>query len=159
MSKKLIKGGLAGLGSIFAYMSKDYIPLIWILIFSETGDYLTGIYSGWKNENLSSKAALEGFFKKILYFFLVAVGFMCDYMIYWITNSQIGIKFDYPAFFGVMCMCYLISTELISITENLNKIGIGVPFLTKALADIRKRLKDNMPLSDEENNNKEKGEK
>lgn len=138
--EKLFKGGLAVFGTILTYMSGNFTPLIWLLILAELGDYLSGLYSAWNSGNLSSKEAINGFFKKLFYFFLVAVGFSFDYMIYWLSNSQIGITFDYPACLGILSVCYLLSTELISITENLEKIGLHIPFVTKALKAIKGKI-------------------
>lgn len=148
MQGNLMKGGVVGIGTIITYVTGNFTPLIYLLFFFEIADYITGIYSAWNEQNLSSTAAINGFFKKIFYFFLVLVSFGFDYMIHE-TSQLIGFTFQYPAIFGILSVCYLLSTELISILENLEKIGIIVPFVTNALKIFKDQLD---PISQKEEN-------
>lgn len=150
MNNNLMKGGVVGIGTIITYVTGNFTPLIYLLFFFEIADYITGIYSAWQDENLSSTSAINGFFKKIFYFFLVMVAFGFDYMIHE-TSQLLGLTFQYPAIFGILSICYLLSTELISILENLEKIGIYVPFVTNALKTFKDQLDQTYNKGDDEN--------
>lgn len=137
----MFKGGMAALGTILSYMAGNFTPLLLLLAFFEAADYITGMYAGYCAQKISSQTALKGFFKKVFYFFLVGVGFGMDFMVHTATMS-LGVDFAYPAMFGIFSIYYLLSTELISILENLAKIGVEIPLLTRALKGFRKRLED-----------------
>lgn len=139
VNEKLIKGGLSGLTAIISFMAGNFTPLIFILVGAEVFDYISGMYVSYLKGGWSSKIAIDGFFKKVFYFFMVAVGFGFDYMIYEMVNV-LDINIDYTGIFGILSVCYLLSTEFISILENLEKINITVPFLTNALKVLREKI-------------------
>lgn len=140
MENKLLRGGLAGLASILTFFSGNFTPLIFIMVFFEILDYITGILSAKKTSGgVSSEVALWGFVKKTGYFILVGVAFAFDYVIVE-TTRIVGLVFDWPAVLGVLSVCYLLSTEGISILENLEELGIKVPFLTSALKIYREKI-------------------
>lgn len=140
MREDLFKGGMAALGTILSYMAGNFTPLMVLLVLFEGMDYVTGMYAACsEGGGLSSAVAIGGFFKKVFYFFMVAVGFGMDFMIHTATEL-LGMSFSYPAVFGIFSVCYLLSTELISITENLAKIGIRIPLMTSALLLFREQL-------------------
>lgn len=144
----MAKGGVSGIGAIITYVTGNFTPLIYLLVFFEIADYITGIYDAWQSKTISSQIAINGFFKKVFYFFLVSVAFGFDYMIHE-ASLIIGFEFQYPAIFGILSICYLLSTELISILENLEKIGIIVPFVTNALKIFRDKLDPSVQKEDE----------
>ena len=53
--------------------------------------------------------------------------------------EQIGIKLEYTIFFGVLVTIWFIINEIISILENLAKIGVPLP---KFLMTVIQRLKN-----------------
>lgn len=140
MQEKAIKGSVAGIGTIITYLSGNFTPLIYIMVIFEILDYITGIVSAkMSGKGVSSKVATQGFVKKVYYFVLVGVAFGFDFVIVE-TTSILGFDFGWPAFFGVLSVCYLLSTEAISILENLQELGIKVPFLTSALKIYREKI-------------------
>lgn len=141
MKEDLFKGSVAGVGAIWSYMADNYTPLMTLLVVFEVMDYVTGIYAAGRTKGggIDSKTAINGFCKKVFYFFLVGVGFGMDFVVHTSTAS-LGINFAYPAIFGLFSIYYLLSTELISILENLAKIGVEIPLLTKALKVFRQQL-------------------
>jgi len=150
MQEKLLKGGWAGLTAIITYMSGAFTPLIFIMVFFEILDYLTGVASAQKNDGgVSSKDAIWGFIKKLCYFVLVGVAFSFDYVIVETSNIA-GLNFEWPALFGILSVCYLISTEGISILENLAELGISIPFLTSALKIYKDKISCKAEQSEEE---------
>ena len=142
-----IKTGFAALGSLAAHFSSSLgQALVFLLIAFECGDYITGIIAACKQRGLNSREALWGFVKKLCYFILICVAFGVDYFVGEIAVS-IGLDIDVPAFFGMLSVCYLISTEGISILENLNELGINVPLLSKFIQIVRKKIDEKGEVS------------
>ena len=128
-----ISVALAGLLYYFNIMAIPVIVLVCIMLI----DYVTGLISAWVNAELSSKKGIIGIVKKICYLFAIAAAMGIDWLIY-SGMTQIGIQLDYTIFFGVLVTIWLIINEIISILENLAKIGVPLP---KFLVNVIKRLK------------------
>ena len=118
------------------YMNIIAVPVM-ILVFVMSADYVTGLISAWINAELSSEKGIFGIVKKICYLFAVAAAMGTDWLIY-SGMGQIGINLDYTIFFGVLVTIWLIINEIISILENLAKIGVPLP---KFLISVINRLK------------------
>ena len=70
---------------------------------------------------------------------------MIDWLIYCGLN-QIGISMSYNVFFAVLVAVWLIVNELISILENLFRIGVPIPnFLTKIIEKIKVTVEEEKP--------------
>ena len=128
-----ISAACAGLMYYLNMMAIPVIVLVCIMII----DYVTGMISAWVNAELSSKKGIIGIVKKICYLFAIAAAMGIDWLIY-SGMTQIGIQLDYTIFFGVLVTIWLIINEIISILENLAKIGVPLP---KFLMTIIQRLK------------------
>ena len=119
----------AALAALLCYLDIMAVPVI-VLCAVMVLDYLTGMASAWKSKELSSKKGVNGIIKKIGYLALVCVGMGVD----WLISSglrQIGVEWEHTIFFGVLVTVWLIINELISILENLKKLGVPLPgFLT-----------------------------
>ena len=124
------------LAGLLYYLNIIAIPVI-ILVCIMIIDYITGMISAWVNAELSSKKGIIGIVKKICYLFAIAAAMGIDWLIY-SGMTQIGIQLDYTIFFGVLVTIWLIINEIISILENLAKIGVPMP---KFLLAVVKRLK------------------
>ena len=129
-----ISVALAGLLYYLNIMAIPVIVLVCIMLI----DYITGMISAWVNAELSSKKGIIGIVKKICYLFAIAAAMGIDWLIY-SGMTQIGIQLDYTIFFGVLVTIWLIINEIISILENLAKIGVPLP---KFLMAVIKRLKN-----------------
>ena len=125
------------LAGLLYYLNIIAIPVI-ILVCIMIIDYITGMISAWVNAELSSKKGIIGIVKKICYLFAIAAAMGIDWLIY-SGMTQIGIQLDYTIFFGVLVTIWLIINEIISILENLAKIGVPMP---KFLVNVIKRLKN-----------------
>ena len=113
------------------------VPII-VLMTVMVIDYITGMVSAWHNAELSSKKGVFGIIKKLCYLALVCVGMGVDWLIY-SGMTQVGITMNYTVFFGILVAIWLIINELISILENLNRIGVPLP---KFITVIVKKLKN-----------------
>ena len=129
----------AALGAMAAYFHVLLIPLC-VLTAVMLMDYISGMAAAWSTKTLNSRAGVAGIVRKVGYLALVAVGMAVDYLI---TSAllQVGVDLQINDCFGMIVTIWLIINELISILENLGRIGIPLPdFLVR----IVKRLKNNV---------------
>lgn len=128
------------------YFNALAIPLC-VLVIMMSIDYITGMISAWIEKDLSSRKGIVGIVKKISYMALVAVAMTVDYLIY-CGFTAINIHFENNMLFGLLVTIWLIINEMISILENLSKIGVPVPqFLNKVV----QRLKVSVNKESEDN--------
>lgn len=83
-----------------------------VLIFS---DVLTGYLKAFKNKKLNSSISRDGYIKKIGWIVALILGVVLDYFIH-----------VHIFLFGTAIVC--ITTEAISVYENLSDIGVKLPF-------------------------------
>lgn len=111
----------------FAKLFGDFtinFNLLWIgLVLGIVFDFITGILKAYKTEGkISSSKLRDGGFKKcgIIFVCIMSLGlsklFYDTYFI--ITNSV---------------LCYYIYTEIVSVTENLNEMGVPLPPIFKKI--------------------------
>ena len=131
------------------YLGIVAVPII-ILIVAMIIDYVTGMMSAWLNSELSSKKGIKGIVKKVSYLALVAVAMIVDWLIFQ-GLQQINVDLHYSVFFAVLVTVWLIINELISVLENLSRMGVPIPNFLKKLID---RLKNTV---DEKGDNKNDG--
>lgn len=121
---------------ISAYLQIIAIPML-ILITVMIIDYVTGMVSAYINSQLSSRIGVIGILKKLGYLALVCVGVGVDYILY-AGLSKIGIDSNVTMIFGLLVTVWLIINELLSILENLSRIGVPMPtFLTKIVSKLK----------------------
>lgn len=127
----------ATLAAFAVYMGALAVPII-VLMAMMIIDYLSGMAVAWSQNNLSSKIGAKGIIKKVGYMALIVVAMGVDYLIY-SGIAAANIEVGYNMWFGLLVAVWLIINEMISILENLSKLGVPIPeFLTK----IIKRLKN-----------------
>lgn len=144
----VITAALAVLTYYFSILAVPIIVLMAVMVI----DYITGMVSAWHNAELSSKKGVFGIIKKLCYLALVCVGMGVDWLIY-SGMTQIGITMSYTVFFGILVAIWLIINELISILENLNRIGVPLP---KFITVVARKLKNTVENSANENESEEK---
>ena len=122
------------------YLGIVAVPII-ILIIAMIIDYVTGMMSAWLNAELSSKKGIKGIVKKISYLALVAVAMIVDWLIC-CGLQQINVDIKYTVFFAVLVAVWLIINELISVLENLSRMGVPIPNFLKKMIDRLKNTVD-----------------
>ena len=143
--KLLLAGAMAAL---MTYLGQIIIPVL-VLCFVMLLDYLTGVHAAYKENVLSSKTGLLGILKKLSYLAMVAVACVIDYMIATV-GAQLGTVVAVQ-FVGQIVTFWLIINELISILENLQRVGDPVPaFVGKLLQHLRGKIEESMPETPEE---------
>ncbi len=105
-------------------------------------DYVSGMVAAWTTKTLNSRVGVIGIIKKVAYLVLVVVGMAVDYLI---TSAliNVGINLQINYCVGMIITIWLIINELISILENLDRIGIPLPdFLVKIVNKLKKSVDD-----------------
>ena len=126
----------AAIGALAAYAGILLVPLC-VLAAVMIIDYATGIAAAWSCKLLSSPVGVKGIVKKVAYLALVAVGMVVDYLIS-SALLHVGAELLFNYCFGMMIAVWLIVNELLSILENLGRLGIPLPeFLVKAVERLR----------------------
>lgn len=107
---------------------------IWVFIIPGVlmaVDILTGSLNAWAKANFKSFKMREGLVKKCGEITILAIGQLFTVGLVLPTYIMSGISF------------YIIFMELISICENLQKMGVPIPkFIKKALDDTEKALEE-----------------
>ena len=126
----------AAIGALAAYAGILLVPLC-VLAAVMIIDYATGIAAAWSCKLLSSRVGVKGIVKKVAYLGLVAVGMVVDYLIS-SALVHVGVDILVNYCFGMMISVWLIINELLSILENLGRLGIPLPdFLVRAVERLR----------------------
>lgn len=100
-------------------------------------DFLTGITHAWATGHTKSYKMREGLMKKFAEISILVIGLIFE------------LGFGLPQYILSGFSVYIIFMELISICENLKKMGVPIPkFVEKALASMDKIQKND--LSDKE---------
>lgn len=126
----------AALATFAVYMGALAVPII-VLMVMMIIDYLSGMSVAWSEGTLSSKVGAKGIVKKVGYMALIVVAMGVDYLIY-SGIAAVDINVGYNMWFGLLVAVWLIINEMISILENLSKVGVPVP---KFLITIIEKLK------------------
>lgn len=138
IKQKTLKGALSAFLAVAVnYAGIIAVPIIMLCVVMLL-DYITGMVAAWRSRELSSKKGSFGIIKKLCYLIAVCVGIIADWVIYSGLESM-GVSLGIKVLFGVIIAIWLIISELLSILENLRKIGVPLPaFLEK----IVRRLKN-----------------
>lgn len=129
------------------YLGIVAVPII-MLVFAMLVDYITGMSAAWYNSELSSKKGIKGIVKKVSYLALVVVAMIIDWLIS-CGLQQINVNIKYSVFFAVLVAVWLIINELISVLENLSRMGVPIPSFLKKIIN---RLKTTVDESEEKKN-------
>ena len=124
------------IAGVTSYLQVVGVPFL-VLAVAMATDYLTGLASAKRHDSFSSRIGITGIIKKVCYIALVGVGAMVDYILGY-GLPLLGIDNKLPMIFGLLITMWLISNELISILENLSKIGVPMPsFLMKLVEKLK----------------------
>lgn len=114
--------------------SVKFVNEVWVFIIPGVLmaiDILTGSLNAWAKSNFKSFKMREGLVKKCGEITILAIGQLFTIGLVLPTYIMSAISF------------YIIFMELISICENLQKMGVPIPkFIKKALDDTEKALEE-----------------
>lgn len=131
--KTLIAAAIAALSAYFRILLAPIIILLVLMLI----DYVSGVAWACISRTLSSKIGYKGILKKAGCLLVVACGMAVDWTVGYALNS-VGISFKGTCLFGLLVTVWLILNELISILENLSKVGVPMPDFLKSVV---KKLK------------------
>lgn len=120
----------------------------WVLIIPSVlmvVDFLTGLFNAWATGHLKSFKMREGLNHKVGELAILFMGELFTY----------GMQL--PSIFIHCVSLYIIFMEVVSIFENLDKMGVPIPkFVKKALRNASYKLeKEENPLKSKESSGKE----
>lgn len=147
--------GIGGMiSAITAWLFDKLGILLYVLLFLAVAmiiDYLSGMTAskmeaidhpddpayGW-----NSKKGAKGIFKKVGYLCIIAVAMMVDWVILHVA-ADIGFEISVKTFFGIMVTVWYLLNEMLSIIENVGRMGAPVPdWLKKYIAVLKKSIDD-----------------
>lgn len=147
------KGFLGAVAGVFGYLAGCLNEIVIILALLVIMDYILGIAAVFmQNKQFDGNLALKGAFKKALYAFVIALGYLGDYLILYMANG-FGIVLPVKAILGIAVTLYLIGTEGFSICKNLILVGVPVPeWFAKFFGLIRDQAGKLVPIGEEGKN-------
>lgn len=132
----------------FSFFGLLAVPLL-LLPLCNVIDWITGIAASKIQEvKITSKVSYVGIAKKVSMYLLIIVGWILDCLIeYVMVNMSISLVL--PNIVACFVAVWLILNELISITENVDVIGVSVPFLSPIMHLIKEKVEDAVDPADE----------
>lgn len=143
------KGILSMLGAWVSNKLGILLPALELLVLLMIIDYISGMLAA-KKEALespdsnqygwSSKKSILGIYKKLGYMLTILVAVCTDYLIFMFAK-EIGVEFGSNTVFGLLVSIWFVINEIISILENIGRMGTKLPdFLYKVLAEMKDDL-------------------
>ncbi len=120
--KAILSGVMAAISARLGILGPMLLALTGVMIV----DYITGMLASKKENAISSQKGMWGIIKKLLYIVVVGVGMLMDWLIL-TTADSMGVHIPLATFFGLLVAVWLIINELISILENLTRLGTPMP--------------------------------
>lgn len=115
-------------------------PVMVILLCCMVIDFISGCIANGSVEGLSSKAGVKGIIKKVGYLCVISVAMFFDYLIMYSLNLM-NIQYSIRMFFGLLVTVWFILNELLSVLENVSKLGVPIPdFLTQYVKEVRGKI-------------------
>ena len=151
MEKKILlnRGIITGTLTLLIRKMEIIGPILIILLLLMSLDYISGMLAARK-EGLehpdnkkygwNSKKGILGIYKKIGYVFTVLVAMSVDYIIYRYTQGM-GLEYETKTFFGELVSVWFSLNEILSILENVGRMGVTLPdFLMNVLSELKKGI-------------------
>lgn len=144
----VIKNGIAAVvAAFFSFFGLLAVPLL-LLVPCQMIDWFTGIAAAKiQGIKIESKVSYQGIVKKVCMYLLIFVGWVMDLLIaYLMTNLNVQIVL--PNVVSCFVAVWLILNELISITENVDIIGVHVPFLSPIMKLLKEKVEDTVSVDE-----------
>jgi toxin secretion/phage lysis holin len=107
---------IASGGALISYIFGGWDTLLQILVIIVAVDYLTGFLAAAVKGELKSKVGWKGIAMKVGLFLIVMVAHLID--------TVLGIE---NSLFRNAAIFFYLANELLSITENVGKMGVPIP--------------------------------
>lgn len=129
------------------------LPILSLLTLLMLIDYLSGMLAAKKEAfdhpyskkyGWNSKRGVLGIYKKVGYILTIFVGLSIDFIIYKFTE-EIELPYHSKTIFGLLVTLWFTLNEIISILENVGRMGVTLPqFLQKVLSELKKDIENNI---------------
>ena len=117
------KGLIGSFVTMWAYIAGEFNVLTAVMLIIIMSDFGTGTLRVWFNkEPYDSQIAFRGVIKKFLYIFLWFIAVIMQLVLRDVGPS-IGVTITTPVI-SLIITAWIIGTELASIMDNLNKMGV-----------------------------------
>ena len=126
------KGILGVVTGVLLYASGWVGNVWWCLLILMAIDYVTGVTGAAINKCLDSEVGWKGIVRKIGIIILTAICMLVDYLIVTLSAGA-GFVFPLQGMVTIVVCCWLIGNELLSVLENLGKMGVPLPGFLKSL--------------------------
>jgi len=104
----------------------EFIRALIVFVVMIFIDYATGVLCALSTQSLKSKVMREGLWRKI--------GFVLAVVAFYAIGTLAGVQ----NYFGIGSATLFAINEVLSITENLGKLGVPIPkFITKFIVDLK----------------------
>lgn len=138
-----LKTLVASIGAFLSLKLGILLPVLGLLALAMVTDYITGILDAKSRGEINSRTGMWGIVKKLLYGVEVAVAMVVDWTIINVAG-QLNIDIHVGTFFGLLVAIWLIFNEIISILENLTRLGTPMPgFLVKFVSTFKVVVESN----------------
>lgn len=138
-----LKTLVASIGAFLSLKLGILLPVLGLLSLAMVTDYITGILDAKSRGEINSRTGMWGIIKKLLYGVEVAVAMVVDWTIINVAG-QLNIDIHLGTFFGLLVSIWLIFNEIISILENLTRLGTPMPgFLVKFVSTFKVVVESN----------------
>ncbi len=124
--ENLYKSLIAVGGAAASYLFGGWSALLSILLTFVVLDYITGFLAAAREGKLNSETGLWGIAKKVAIFFVVAVAHLVD--------TTLGDAH----FFRDAAIFFYLANELLSIVENIGRLGVPIPTAIQQAVEVLK---------------------
>ncbi len=145
LGKSFVVGICAFVGDKIGIISSALAMFIFLMIL----DYISGMlaakkeaieHANDKRYGWNSRKGIIGIYKKIGYMLTVLVAISMDYIIFNIID-EIGISYKSNTLFGLLVLVWFILNEILSILENVGRMGVKLPnFLIKTITEMKEEV-------------------
>ena len=125
---------IASIGALFAKFIGGWDKLAMLLVTLVIIDYITGVASAWANKELNSHKGRQGIISKICIFLVIGIAVIVDDVLIAgdiVVLGQGALRTSFILFY--------VSNELISVVENLTKLGVPMP---EKIKEVLEQLKN-----------------
>lgn len=132
-----LKAAFAAVSAFVLARLGQLAPWVGVILLAMVLDYITGMTAAWISKTLSSRTGVIGVVKKLSYIVVIIVAMMADWAITQ-GGSYFRIQIKGQGFVALLVIIWLLINEIISILENIGRIGVVYP---KWLLNMLKHLK------------------
>ncbi len=147
---QIIITGVAG--ALSSLLGVLYIPVL-MLVACNIIDYITGLMAApyRKDGGISSYKSIRGITKKVSMWILVVVGSMLDQMLAYAATT-LGWKSQATYLIACLVAIWIICSEIISILENVQDIGVPLPkWMLPLVKNIKSQADNGIKVKEQKN--------